>query len=68
MFIQGAAIVLAATADVLIATQVRNSLRARRRLARTSTMIRRMPQWELTLDRADDRSRRMVSLLCRLTT
>jgi len=36
MFIQGAAIVLAATADVLIAGQVRNTLRARRRIARTS--------------------------------
>jgi len=35
MFVQGSAIVLAATADVLIATQVRHSLRARRRLART---------------------------------
>ena len=37
MFIQGAAIVLAATADVIIAGQVRNTLRVRRRIARTST-------------------------------
>ena len=36
MFIQGAAIVLAATADVTIAGQVRNTLRVRRRIARTS--------------------------------
>lgn len=35
MFVQGSAIVLAATADVIIAAQVRHSLRARRRLART---------------------------------
>jgi rhamnose transport system ATP-binding protein len=37
MFIQGAAIVLAATADVIIAGQVQNALRARRRIARTSS-------------------------------
>ena len=36
MFIQGAAIVLAATADVIIAGQVRNTLRVRRRIARAS--------------------------------
>ena len=36
MFIQGAAIVLAATADVIIAGQVRSALRVRRRIARTS--------------------------------
>ena len=37
MFIQGAAIVLAATADVIIAGQVRNTLRVRRRIVRTSS-------------------------------
>jgi rhamnose transport system permease protein len=35
MFIQGAAIVGAASADVVIATRMRNSLRARRRVARS---------------------------------
>jgi rhamnose transport system permease protein len=35
MFIQGAAIVGAASADVVIATRIRNSLRARRRVARS---------------------------------
>jgi hypothetical protein len=36
MYIQGAAMVPPATADVLIAGQVRNTLRARRRIARAS--------------------------------
>ena len=36
MFIQGTAIVGAATADVVIAARIRNSLRARRRLARSA--------------------------------
>ncbi len=36
MFIQGAAIVAAATADVLIGARIRNSLRVRRRLTRSA--------------------------------